>query len=501
MKRSILSVCFLISVVTNCFSQTMFQGRYSGGFEIGSSTSTAMSDGSIVFSYEIITTTSGGQPDVNIGLTRIDSMGNFIWSKEYSGNALESGNFPKETSDGNIILVGPSSLGDRILLTKIDMSGNLMWSKLATVGSYPNSPAFQTHDGGFAVAGSLQTSSSTFDTYLYRTDSTGNFLWGFGYGDSTTAHSKFVIETSDHGFLLSGSIQIFTQEDFMLIKTDSVGTIEWAKQYERPQLDIPYSAHQTGDGGYLVSFNGIGGTNAGLYLMKLFSDGTIDWVKNYPEIFAGKYSKITKNGDIVVVGSGLGSFVLMKTDSMGNIIWDKKYSNRMSAATLDFASDSGYVMIATNPTFDTLMIVKTDVNGNSGCEEVSGSISVVYPTITEMDVVLNITPTGGSSIYNLVESNLQMNVDLCNTTSVPDVNSIREFELFPNPANESLSFNFNSYQTGSFYVVNILGDILMNGNLISGTQNLDVSALKNGIYMIKFFDGESSVNKKFIIER
>jgi len=186
---------------------------------------------------------------------------------------------------------------------------------------------------------------------------------------------------------------------------------------------------------------------------------------------------------------------------MGNIIWDKKYSNRMSAATLDFASDSGYVMIANNPTFDTLMIVKTDVNGNSGCEEVSGSISVVYPTITEVDVVLNITPTGGSSIYNLVESNLQMNVDLCNTTSVPNLNSISEFELFPNPANESLSFNFNSYQTGSFYVVNILGNILMNGNLISGTQNLDVSALKNGIYMIKFVDGESSVNKKFIIER
>ena len=30
------------------------------------------------------------------------------------------------------------------------------------------------------------TSSSTFDTYLYRTDSTGNFL-GFGYGDSTSS--------------------------------------------------------------------------------------------------------------------------------------------------------------------------------------------------------------------------------------------------------------------------------------------------------------------------
>jgi hypothetical protein len=71
----------------------------------------------------------------------------------------------------------------------------------------------QTSDGGYAVAGSVESGA-----LLLKTDSTGNMEWNQTYvGDG----ARSLVGTSDGGYVLAGGTR--------LIKTDAYGNIEWTR--------------------------------------------------------------------------------------------------------------------------------------------------------------------------------------------------------------------------------------------------------------------------------
>lgn len=493
--KKLLTLSFIFTFHLQIFSQNTFQAKFSGAFQMGDHMSTALSDGSIVFCYDLI---SSG--DVDLGLTRIDANGNIIWTKRISGTSIETGYFPQEASDGNIFLAGHGP-GESILLTKVDLNGTVLWSTKSTLGTMPFSPPIETHDQGFAVIGSNQTSPSTYDTYLFRTDSLGNFLWGKSYGAFNTGPGRVGIETADKGFLLIGSVITTAQQDLLVIKTDSVGNLVWSKQYGSAEMDVPYSISQTSEGGYLISLNVFGGSSNGLNFLKIDPVGTIEWVKNYSGIHGGKFSKITNNNEIVADGSGFGATVLIKTDSVGNLMWNKYYSDRNTAATLDIAPDNGFVMLAPNPTFDTLLVVKTDEDGNSGCEESTSSISVNYPTLNVNSVVLQVSSGGGASAYNLTSTDVQMNSSICNTTSILETKNNDSSLIYPNPATNELIIQKSDLQKAEYVFMNSIGQVLFNGKINAIIKKINVSNLNPGLYYIRISDNENVFVKKILIER
>ena len=71
--------------------------------------------------------------------------------------------------------------------------------------------------------------------------------------------------------------------------------------------------------------------------------------------------------------------------------------------------------------------------------------------------------------------------------------------VFPNPAQNVLNVNTNSQQGYMEIVIrNILGSEAYKGTISGGTQQLDVSALPAGIYMLECISNEESVRTKFI---
>ncbi|MDF2450775.1 MAG: hypothetical protein K0S26_279 [Bacteroidota bacterium] len=85
----------------------------------------------------------------------------------------------------------------------------------------------------------------------------------------------------------------------------------------------------------------------------------------------------------------------------------------------------------------------------------------------------------------------------CNANSITDLSADILVKASPNPANSKLRIN-SSIQFIDYTIVNNVGAIMVKGNL-SETQDIDVSYLTNGLYVIKLKDKSAkNYRSKFI---
>jgi len=92
---------------------------------------------------------------------------------------------------------------------------------------------------------------------------------------------------------------------------------------------------QTADGGYIVAGYTNGNYTGGVdvYLIKTDSNGDTLWAKNYGGIYAehGYSVQQTTDGGYIIAGytmsfgAGVTDIYLIKTDSIGAILWTKTF--------------------------------------------------------------------------------------------------------------------------------------------------------------------------------
>lgn len=75
-------------------------------------------------------------------------------------------------------------------------------------------------------------------------------------------------------------------------------------------------------------------------------------------------------------------------------------------------------------------------------------------------------------------------------------NKQNQFSVYPNPVKESLTLELNQVSNTGFIITDQLGKVVREGNISSQKQDIDVSSLPKGVYVISV--GE--VNQKFIKE-
>jgi hypothetical protein len=162
------------------------------------------------------------------------------------------------------------------------------------------------------------------------------------------AHS--IAQTSDGGYIIAGGKTIHSGTK--VVKVDSRGMEQWRKTWDQDCDNII----QTADGGYLIA-----GT-AEISLRKLDSKGNVEWTKNLGVYSNRAFVVQTADGGYAYAG---GSFVLVKTDSLGTVQWKKPLVSNQKQATFESMSktaDGGFVLAGNKDGGG--WIVKTDSQGN-----------------------------------------------------------------------------------------------------------------------------------------
>ena len=165
-----------------------------------------------------------GAGSSDVYLIKTDSAGNMLWNKTFGGPGFDQGWSVQQTTDGGYIITGNKgySTGDSDLyLVKTDSAGNMLWNKtFGGSGSDIGWSIQQTNDGGYIIAGATYSFGAVSgDVYLVKTDIAGNMLWSKTFGGSGWDVGESVQQTDDGGYIIAGNLQSFGESsDVYLIK-------------------------------------------------------------------------------------------------------------------------------------------------------------------------------------------------------------------------------------------------------------------------------------------
>lgn len=343
-----------------------------------------------------------------------------LWSKLYGGPEDDFGFAVSQTADSGFIIAGGyDSLPywERAWLLKTNEFGDTLWAKtyvdsLGIMYGYARDVQ-QTYDGGYILYGGYAYSG----LWYIKTDSVGDVIWmtsGSG-GPNSDIHPWSIKQTADSGYIATGwygwSIGGISWEGAYLSKTDALGSFEWG--LELAEYSRGYEVQETNDGSYVVA---AGCVNGGAYFVKVNPNGSISWAKTYGVGAAARSICLTSdNGYVVLAYKNDGSAWLLETDEVGDTMWTKTYSASSSCSwenlkmSVRQTHDSGYIIGGTvedGNEYEAMRILKTDSIGNVLWENSYGGTMNEYLGSVELTfdrgyIVVGRTNSFGAGGYDI----------------------------------------------------------------------------------------------------
>ena len=310
-------------VKTDAYGNMEWNQTYGGAVSERASSLVETSDGGYAIAGRTFSFGPGGY---DCWLVKTDEHGVMEWKQTYRGADNEFASALVETSDGGYAY----STRGSCQLVKTDAKGNIQWNRTyGGEGFYSLESLVATSDGGYALAGSAGFIMTHF--WLVKTDEYGNMEWSNEYGEYGTSTARSLVATSDGGYALAGEANPFGPGgfDFLLVKTDSNGNMEWSKTYGGTGWDTAYSLVETSDGGYAIAgtINAYTTDNSDFLLVKTDGYGNMEWNRTYGGAgMEDAYSLVeAPDGGYVIAGktssfgAGDSDFWLVKTDEYGVI--------------------------------------------------------------------------------------------------------------------------------------------------------------------------------------
>jgi hypothetical protein len=308
--------------------------------------------------------------------------------------------------------------------------------------------------------------------------------------------------------------------DFYLIKTDKYGNQQWQQTYGTTLAEDCVSGQITLDGGYIMSGQRqINSTDLKFYVVKTNSNGNLQWQKTYSTSAGAGFIKQLADSTYIIAGAKpFGSSYkpsLIKTDKNGNLVWQKDYGSTYGSlfyAVPVILNDGSIVVsglyLAPNAHGYGLLI-KTDSQGNEQWTR------TYYANPNSDNYVYDVkhTSDGGFLLSGYMQYPWLVKVDSlgCEVAGCSvGVEELRmedeELRIYPNPAHEMLTLS-TKYNVLSIKIYNVMGECVLQKEITNNQQGItnnevviDVRHLPSGIYFIEAIAKEKKLKTKFIRE-
>lgn len=510
MKTKYLIIVLLIEMILFAeisSAQITFQKTFGGtGSDAGTGVQQT-NDGGYIITGSIANFGAGNS---DAFLIKTNAIGDTLWTKTYGGTSDDGGRAVQQTTDGGYVIIGYSSSFNNIYLLKTTGNGNISWSKTYSgSGTAEGQSVIQTSDGGYFISGDGN------DINLIKTDSNGDTLWTRVYGGTGSCRAYSVQETNDGGYIINGYAQgSTTGTDYYLLKINAFGDSLWTRTYGGISSEQGRSVKQTNDGGYIIAgktFASFGVGSDDVYLIRTDSIGNVLWSKTFGGTNDDRAYDVeqTNDGGFIIAGEtesfGAGSIdvYLLKTDSNGTLMWSKTYggSDWDAARSIQQTTDGGYIINGFSASFNAgdfdIYLIKTDANGNSGC-------NLGNPT-TISDTAATITGSTGFSFSSgcLVTSPSTITssgfpfTPLCFNTSVNEISTAISLHIYPNPFTNEFIIN-GTEEKGDATLYDIKGKEIMRQKTIEGKTIFKTNGLQPGFYLLNYLKENRTANIKLV---
>jgi Secretion system C-terminal sorting domain len=202
------------------------------------------------------------------------------------------------------------------------------------------------------------------------------------YGNTNEDYGRGICQAADTGFYITGGTNSFdSNTNLYLIKIDKNGELVWSNNVGGSNIDWGYSVISTNDNG-VVAFgytNSFGNGGYDFYLVKSDQLGNILWQKTYGgfdwdlgySIAEDNIGNLYLAGETYSFGSGNNDGYIIKVDSEGNILWEKTIgSNLFEKISKVIVLNDGTISYAATQEIDSygsfgeFFVGVLDINGN-----------------------------------------------------------------------------------------------------------------------------------------
>lgn len=190
-------------------------------------------------------------------------------------------------------------------------------------------------------------------------------LWSSSYGGRNSEKGASCRRLTDGGYIVIGSTYSYGSGDYdvYLLKLDFTGDTLWSRTFGGSGIDHGYDVSVTPDGGFLVvgsttSF-GAGGRDA--YIIKTDSLGNELWNRTYGGVLADEARSVANHPDSGFVitgttesfGAGYTDVYLIRIDQQGDSIWTRAYGGvgGDNSYSIKRTFDNDYIIVGSTGSF------------------------------------------------------------------------------------------------------------------------------------------------------
>lgn len=310
--------------------------------------------------------------------------GQTTFQRGYGGSNSDFGTCVRQAPDHGYFLAGqiyPAGL----FLMKTNKNGDTTWTKNFGAGIYTDwSESLHVNPDGSCIVTGYTNTSGNNNVFLSKVDSVGTIAWTRSFGGTKADFGTSATSANNGGYAIIGNTASFGAggTDIYLVRTSSQGFLLWTKTYGNSNGDYGYGIKQTADGGYIISAQ----SNYAVSLIKTDSIGDTTWTKKYNaaggldmgwSIIQTTDGGYVLGGTVVDTTGGANEMWLMKTDSNGTPLWSKSYGElgvNDECYSVWLTDDGGFALTGRYVNdFRDVFLVKTDANGDTLWTKIYGN--------------------------------------------------------------------------------------------------------------------------------